>query len=269
MSAPSSTPSSGLDDVRLVAALQRALPALDLLEADLEFDGATFDRVGVDRTGRVWLAVRGDRGEAGVLEAAVDARALWGTLRAWLAQRHPGRVEAGASASVVVVGGDVGARLARRLEAVATDCWRIDLRQVRSGGREHDLAQLESISGRAAGAGLAALPEGARSRVTTLARRLERLDERLETTEGPHERTWSLDGLPLARLWVRDGMAFVSVHDEEPQPLDGEQALERLVERCVEEYLGRAGAAEETPGEELGDHELQPQPRRGTLPLIP
>ena len=43
---------------------------------------------------------------------------------------------------------------------------------------------------------------------------------------------------------MRDGMAFVSVHDEEPQPLDEEQALEQLVERCVEEYLGRAGAEE-------------------------
>ena len=264
-----SDPSARLDDARLVAALARALPALELLEADLEFDGATIDRVGVDRTGRVWLAVRGDRGEAGVLEAAVDARALWDTLRAWLAQRHPGRVEAGASVSVVVVGGDVGARLARRLEAVATDCWRIDLRRVRSGGREHDLAQLESISGRAAGAGLAALPEVTRTRVALLARRLERIDERLETTEGPHERTWSLDGLPLARLWVRDGVAFAAVHEQEAHPLDGDAALERLVERCVEEYLGRAPAGGEVPGEELGEHELRPQPRRGTLPLIP
>mgnify|MGYP003333555535 CR=1 FL=1 len=116
---------------------------------------------------------------------------------------------------------------------------------------------------------IVALPEAMRTRIALLARRLERIDERLETTEGPHERTWSLDGLPLARLWVRDGVAFAAVHEQEAHPLDGDAALERLVERCVEEYLGRTPAGGEGPGEELGEHELRPQPRRGTLPLIP
>ena len=62
---------------------------------------------------------------------------------------------------------------------------------------------------------------------------------------------------------------LAAVHEQEAHPLDGDAALERLVERCVEEYLGRTPAGGEVPGEELGEHELRPQPRRGTLPLIP
>ena len=186
MSAPP-PPSSGLDDVRLVAALQRAASARSA-RGRPRVRGATFDRV-VDRTGRVWLAV-----------AATEVRRACSRRRSAPPSGAPERgwrrgTRAG-SRRERVPRSSWSAATSARASLVAWRPWPRMLAHrsaVRSGGREHDLAQLESISGRAAGAGLAALPEGARSRVTTWLA-ASSVSTSAWDTEGPHERTWSLDG---------------------------------------------------------------------------
>ncbi|MBL6720892.1 MAG: hypothetical protein ISQ08_05720 [Planctomycetes bacterium] len=257
-------PSDLLTDADLGSALHQALPDLALLERDLEFDGARFDLACADRTGRAWLVVQAARGDAAVLEAAVDAHALGARLVAWLEERHPGRIDRQVSPSLAAVGWPPSGVLTRRLEAVQADCWWVGLRTVRAGGREQRMASLEPVGARARSQGLGGLADLERLRLDALTQRLRRIDERLELSDGPHGRAWSLGGRTLVTAWVRDGVPLAAVGDERPVALDHDGALEALLDRCVEEYLQQAPEEGDLP-----QHELRPQPRRGGVPMIP
>ena len=259
-----SSPRDLLTDADLGSALRQALPDLALLEQDLEFDGACFDRACADRTGRLWLVTQSARGDAAVLEAAVDAHALGARLMAWLEERHPGRIDRLVAPSLAAVGPPPSELLRRRLEAVQADCWWVGLRTVRSGGREQRIASLEPVGSGAQAQGLGGLAEPERRRVEALTQRLRRIDGSLELSEGPHGRAWELGGRTLVTAWVRDGVPLAAVGDERPVALVDDGALEALLDRCAEEYLQQA------PDEgELPQHELRPQPRRGGVPMIP
>lgn len=236
----------------LEAGLQEILPGLEVLDRDVAFDeGGRADLAAVDGAGRLVLVLLAQDAERTPLEA-LDALSF--------ARRHAdllahhfrrGRVASELEPRVLVVAPAADERLTLRLAPLlgaGLELFGVRTLSSRGGERSYlvPLAppRADAVEGRAGGeeAFLAALPRDVAPFARQVLARVERLDDELSATIVRDSAVWRFRGEILVRV-ERAGdrlRASVSPHQER-LPLDGEEALETLLETALERLVGLLG----------------------------
>lgn len=240
-------------DVERLVALERAcelglrehLPGLEIVDRHLELGGARpVDLLGVDGAGRPILIVFSDgvSGDAALsaLEAVAFARN-----HAELIARHAGSLRKGAAAAsarvplAVLIAEAFSPRLVEQLAVVsARELALFEVTMLKGESRSSvgfravasrpSLASLE----RTLEQFLAALPPEERSLADLLARRLARLDERIELSCGEDSILWRLGEREVCRL-DRAAAGWLAWVDADSFPIQARSDFTPLLDRVV------------------------------------